>query len=55
MDKVNNALFDLYRLYEGEPELYAGYFEKRCASELSNFIRRLKAAKDPAAELRKPR
>ncbi len=53
MDKVNNALLDLYRLYEGEPLLYSRYYENICASDLATFIRRLATVKDPAAELRR--
>jgi predicted aminopeptidase len=49
MDKVDNALLDLYRLYEGEPELYERCWREACGSDLGAFIRLLKSSKDPAA------
>ncbi len=52
MDRINNALLDLYRLYEGEPELYRDYYEKSCGSDLATFVRKLKEAKNPVRELR---
>jgi len=38
MSKVNNAWLDLYRLYEGEPELYAEYCGKACGGDLRRMI-----------------
>jgi len=38
MGKINNAWLDLYRLYEGEPTLYADYFAKVSGSDLRGFI-----------------
>ncbi len=38
MDKINNAYLDLYRMYEGEPELYASYLERVCGGDLRAFI-----------------
>ena len=37
MEKIDNAYLDLYRLYEGEPELYRDYFDKACESDLSGL------------------
>lgn len=41
MERVNNAYLDLYRLYEGEPELYDEYLETVCGGDLEVFIRKL--------------
>lgn len=49
MERVDNALLDLYRLYEGEPELYERCWREACAADLGIFIRLLKTSKDPAA------
>jgi len=38
MEKINNALIDLYALYEGEPRLYADYFRLVCSGDLKRFI-----------------
>lgn len=52
MAKVDNATLDLFRLYEGEPEKYRGFYEGECGSDLRVFIERLKAAKDPSGLFR---
>jgi predicted aminopeptidase len=56
MDKINNAWLDLYRLYEGEPELYADYLGAVCGGDLVVFIREAarlaKARGDPKALMR---
>ncbi|MCK7470850.1 MAG: hypothetical protein MZU95_08750 [Desulfomicrobium escambiense] len=41
MERVNNAYLDLYRLYEGEPELYDEYLDTVCDGDLAVFIRNL--------------
>ncbi len=51
MDKIDNALLDLYRLYEGQPERYRVYYEKECDSDLAIFVARLRATKDPIKTL----
>jgi predicted aminopeptidase len=38
MEKINNAYLDLYRLYEGESELYADYEKAICDGDLRRFI-----------------
>ena len=57
MEKINNAYLDLYRLYEGEPELYRDYYEKICGSSLSIFVRKVgrivKAGGDPKEAMRR--
>jgi hypothetical protein len=57
MEKLNNAYLDLYRIYEGEPELYKDYYEKICASSMKRFIEEVeKIAKrggDPREGMRK--
>lgn len=56
MEKINNAFIDLYRLYEGEPALYADYLRKVCGGDLRRFIgeaaRLAAAAGDPAEAMR---
>ena len=52
MGRINNALLDLYRLYEGELEIYESYFTDRCGSDLATFIRTLRESGNPARELR---
>jgi len=42
MERINNAYLDLYRLYEGEPELYDEYLEIVCGGDLAVFIRKLR-------------
>lgn len=42
MSKLNNAWFDLYRLYEGESELYERFFAEVCGSSLPRFVERLR-------------
>lgn len=56
MGKINNAWLDLYRLYDGESELYADYCRLVCKDDLSAFIakaRLLAKAKDPKAQMRR--
>lgn len=56
MARINNAWLDLYRLYEGESELYADYCRLVCKDDLGAFIAKAKdlaKAKDPKAEMRK--
>lgn len=57
MDRVNNAFLDLYRLYEGEPQLYADYLRVVCAGDLRRFIgeaaRIAKLPGDPTETMRK--
>lgn len=38
MDRVDNAWLDLYRLYEGEPELYRNYYDLVSGGDLRAFI-----------------
>ena len=38
MERLNNAYLDLYRLYEGEPELYADYLSKVSGGDLRRFV-----------------
>jgi predicted aminopeptidase len=38
METLNNAYIDLYRIYQGEPELYKDYYERICASSLKRFV-----------------
>lgn len=56
MDRINNAYLDLYRLYEGEPELYAEFLERYCDGDLARFIREVaalsKAGGDPKDRIR---
>lgn len=56
MDRMNNAYLDLYKLYEGEPALYADYERAICGGDLRRFVReavRLAAARgDPKAVMR---
>jgi hypothetical protein len=40
MAKLNNAWFDLYRLYEGESDLYERFCRQACDDSLSAFIQR---------------
>ncbi len=51
MGSVDNAFLDLYLLYEGEREAYVRYLETGCGGELSLFIRKLREAADPLAEI----
>lgn len=57
MERINNAYLDLYRLYEGEPELYQDYFEKLCDSSLPRFMTQMarvaKLGGDPRDTMRK--
>ena len=60
MDRVNNAYLDLYRLYEGEPALYADYLARACGGDLGRFIQamsRIASTKegraDPKAAMRR--
>jgi predicted aminopeptidase len=57
MKKLNNAFLDLYRIYEGEPELYKDYYEKICASSMKRFIEEVgriaKRGGDPREGMRK--
>jgi len=57
MDRINNAYIDLYRLYEGEPELYRDYYAKVCGSDMRAFIsaaaRIAKTEADPKAAIRR--
>ncbi len=56
MDRINNAYLDLYRLYEGEPELYAEFLERNCGGDLAGFIREIaglaKSGGDPKDRIR---
>lgn len=56
MERINNAYLDLYRLYEGEPELYAEFLEQRCGGDLARFIREVadlsKSGGDPKDRIR---
>lgn len=56
MDKINNAYLDLYRLYEGEPELYEEFLERDCGGDLARFIRKVedlsKSRGDPKDRIR---
>ncbi|NLJ46055.1 MAG: aminopeptidase [Treponema sp.] len=58
MDRINNAYLDLYRLYEGEPELYSEYLEGVCGGDLVRFIREAeriaKSGADPKEVMRRP-
>jgi predicted aminopeptidase len=38
METLNNAYLDLYRIYQGDPELYKDYYERICASSMKRFI-----------------
>jgi predicted aminopeptidase len=38
MERLNNAWLDLYRLYEGEPDLYRDYFDRVSGGDLRAFI-----------------
>jgi predicted aminopeptidase len=51
MGQINNAVLDMYRLYESEPKVFQTYYEEKCGSNLRVFMEKMKAAKDPAAEL----
>lgn len=57
MGKVNNAYLDLYRLYEGEPDLYRDFYRKVCDSSMRRFIeavsRIVKEGGDPKAGMRR--
>ena len=57
MDRINNAYLDLYRLYEGEPELYADYLRLVSGGDLARFVREAsllaKAPGDPKEAMRK--
>jgi predicted aminopeptidase len=57
MGRINNAWLDLYRLYEGEPELYAKYLATVCGGSLPRFIqeaaRLARLPGDPKAAMRK--
>ncbi|HOX31422.1 MAG TPA: aminopeptidase [Spirochaetales bacterium] len=49
MGRIDNAYLDLYRLYEGEPELYADYCERLCGADLRRFVGELsRLASSPA-------
>jgi len=56
MAGINNAWLDLYRLYEGEPELYAEYLDARCGGDLRRFVESMsriaKIGGDPKAAMR---
>jgi predicted aminopeptidase len=60
MGKIDNAYLDMYRLYEGESELYRDFCERLCGDDLKAFMismsriaRDPRAAKDPKAEMRR--
>ncbi len=57
MERINNAYLDLYRLYEGEPELYHDYFEKLCGSSIPRLMTQMsriaKLGGDPRDTMRK--
>jgi predicted aminopeptidase len=56
MDKINNAYLDLYRLYEGESELYGEYLQALCDSDLRRFVSEMsRVARGAAAGRRDPR
>lgn len=42
LGKVNNAYFELYRLYEGESEDYSKFFVNVCDSDFKKFIKTVK-------------
>ena len=44
MERINNAYLDLYRLYEGEPDLYRDFYEKLCGSSLDASCWRFRAS-----------
>ena len=57
MGGINNAFIDLYRLYEGESELYADYYAKICGSDMRRFMESVSriassAKGDPKAAMR---
>lgn len=39
MDRINNAYLDLFRLYEGEDELYLDFLSRVCHGNLAEFVR----------------
>jgi predicted aminopeptidase len=57
MERLNNAWLDLYRLYEGEPDLYRDYLEEVCGSSLARFVERVRELTrkrgDPKALMRR--
>jgi len=57
MDRLNNAYLDLYRLYEGEPDLYRDFYQKVCGSSMRRFIeavsRIAKQGGDPRVGMRR--
>jgi predicted aminopeptidase len=57
MERINNAWLDLYRLYEGEPGLYADYLRTVCSGDLRRFIaeatRLARAKGDPKEAMRR--
>ena len=57
MERLDNAYLDLYRLYEGEPELYRDYYERICGSSMKRFMsevaRIAKRGGDPREGMRK--
>ena len=46
MDRINNAFLDLYRLYEGEDELYLDFLSRVCHGNLSEFVRTVAGISD---------
>ncbi len=56
MARLNNAYLDLYRLYEGESELYAEYLEKACGGDMRRFMaavaRAAEGKGDPRSKMR---
>ncbi len=56
MDRINNAWLDLYRLYEGEPGLYADFERLACGGDLRRFVgeaaRLARLKGDPKAAMR---
>jgi len=56
MKRLNNAWLDLYRLYEGESELYSDYFERVSGGDLKAFVADMailaKKSGDPKAAMR---
>ncbi len=50
--KLNNAYLDLYRLYEGEPALYAAYYDRACAKDLRAFVSTIVALSKQKGDLK---
>lgn len=49
MHKINNALLDLYLLYDGEPEAWENFYHEEAGEDLAAFIKTLSVSKNPRA------